>query len=98
MPAAPEALPPRLVARNHVAHESAAPIDAGQQAVGLRPTSSRPLDHADDIGPPEFVTSNFFPAPAKLTEVARVTPLMTVVQVIGGVAIFGTNGGRAVTP
>ncbi len=72
-------------------------IDPGQQAVGLRPTHGRRVDHPLDAGPP------FFPAvtpaaPAQLTEVAIVTALKTVVQVSEGVAIFGTGRGLAVSP
>lgn len=92
------ALPPRLEAHNHVAHQYGWPIDPGQQALGLSPITSHTTEHGLDVGPPEFLTADAFPPPLRFTAVAVVTPLMTVVQVISGVAIFGTNGGRAVIP
>jgi len=90
--------PPRMEAHNHFAHQYGWPIDPGQQAIGLSPITSHTMEHGVDVGPPEFLTADVFPPPLRLTQVAVVTPLMTVVQVIGGVAVFGTNGGRAVIP
>ena len=73
-------------------------IDPGQQAVGLRPTAARPVDHEVDVGPPEAISAARLSASGQLTEVAVIAPLMTVAQVSRGVAIFGTAGGRAITP
>ncbi|HEX6512430.1 MAG TPA: hypothetical protein VF157_09040 [Chloroflexota bacterium] len=81
-----------------IPHPRTGPVDPGQQAVGLRPSSARPTDHPVNTGPPEFVSAAAPPAPQQITEVAVVTPLMTVVQIANGVAIFGTAGGRAVIP
>ncbi len=97
-PASTPAEGPYLEAHNAVAHEYGQPIDPGQAAVGLSPETVRPIDHPINTGPPEFLTADAFPPPLRLTQVAITTPLYTVVQVIQGVAIFGTNGGRAITP
>lgn len=74
------------------------PIDPGQAAIGLRPASSQPVDHGVDIGPPEALTAGALPPPRQVTQAVVIAPLMTVVQVTAGVAIFGTAGGRAVIP
>ncbi|MFI5268514.1 MAG: hypothetical protein ACHQ7M_14170 [Chloroflexota bacterium] len=74
------------------------PIDPGQQAVGLRPTSTQPVGHAQNIGPPEALSAGGLPPPRQFTEVVVIAPLMTVAQVSNGVAIFGTAGGRAIIP
>jgi hypothetical protein len=79
-------------------HLPPGPVDPGQQAFGLRPTQTRRLDHALNIGPPEFLTAGLLPTPPNITTVARVTPLYTVAAIVQGVAIFGTAGGRAVIP
>lgn len=74
------------------------PIDPGQSAIGLRPVTRLPVEHGVDIGPPEELTAGALPPPRQVTQAVIIAPLMTVVQVTAGVAIFGTIGGRAVTP
>lgn len=78
--------------------EISLPIDPGQQAVGLRPTPTRPVGHALDVGPPEALSAGGLPPPRQFTQVAVVAPLFAVAQVSNGVAIFGTAGGRAIIP
>ena len=74
------------------------PIDPGQAAIGLRPVTRLGVEHGVDIGPPEALTAGMLPPPRQFTQAVVVKPLMTVVEVTAGVAIFGTIGGRAVTP
>ena len=74
------------------------PLDPGQAAIGLRPVTRVGVEHGVDIGPPEALTAGALPPPRQVTQAVIVAPLMTVVQVTAGVAIFGTIGGRAVTP
>jgi hypothetical protein len=74
------------------------PVDPGQQAIGLRPTTSSSIPHSVDTGPPVFTSAIGSGGPIQVTQVALVTPLFAVAQVVNGVAIFGTAGGRMVTP
>ena len=73
------------------------PIDPGQQAIGLRPVTHYTIPHPVYVGVPVFTAVVPSP-PIRVTEVALIQPLYTVAQVSNGVAIFGTGGGRAVTP
>jgi hypothetical protein len=72
-------------------------VDPQQRALGLSPLQTRQVDHPLDVGPPAMPAIVPTPRPP-VTEVAVVTPFFSVVQVSAGVAIFGTAGGRAVTP
>ena len=89
--------PPSTVPTLRLA-ETSLPLDPGQQAVGLRPSPAQPVEHPLYVGPPEQLSAAVPPPPRQFTQVAVVTPLMMVVKVSSGVAIFGAAGGRAITP
>ena len=73
-------------------------IDPQQLAIGLRPVTTVSVAHPVDMGAPLMPAVTPAPPPQPITEMILVAPLVTVAQISAGVAIFGTGGGRVVTP